>query len=143
MEQSEKKLADLIRGKNNGQTHVKDEKKGMLPILEVIVETHAELEAATDKYNVERRTLLYRYPGGKELIMRKYIPMRAPSVNQVERELGLDGALTELKKRIDKKYSFATGGAKTELPKSKEEPKRTLKTDDESKNEKPKLKLIK
>ena len=143
MEQAEKKLEDLVKKKNNGQTHVKLEKRGLVPILEVIVETHVVLTEAAKKYNKSRSTLAFRYPGGKELILRKYVYMRAPSVRQVEKELGLDGALTELKKKIDEKYSYATGGAKIALPPKEAEEEKSSKANASKADSDKKLKLVK
>jgi hypothetical protein len=110
------RLQDLVRLKNNGQTHIKDEKKGMVPILDVIVQTHQSLLEATEKYNLERDEISYRYPGGQDVIMRKYMAFRPPSIEQVEKELGLDGELTEIKKKIYKKYSYATDGEEVLVP---------------------------
>lgn len=103
--ENNKKLQALIKGKNNGQTIVKADKEGDLNILDVIVDTHRELVKKHEEYNKERREIKYRYPGGADLVERRYLPLRAPTLEQLEQEMGLDGELTLLRKKIEKKYA--------------------------------------
>src|SRR5690606_319233 len=56
------------------------------------------------QYNEELRTLTFRYPKKGEEIRRNYIPYREKSLEQIEREIGLDVNLTALKEIIDRKY---------------------------------------
>ncbi len=99
------KLQDLITKKNHGQTQIKDEKGNGSDILDGIVETHKKLVEAHKNYEGERAEIKYRYPGEGDLVERRYMPLRPPTLHQVEKELGLTGELTQLKKKIDQKYA--------------------------------------
>lgn len=105
IKEQNKKLQELIKAKNNGQKVVKLEKGESQDILEIIVTQHRELAKSHEEYSEERNEIKYRYPGGADLVARRYLPLKAPSLKQLENEMGLDGELTLLRKKVDKKYS--------------------------------------
>lgn len=104
VQESTAQLKELIEKKNQGVTEIKDDKNNRKSILTAIVERHKELEKDYAAYNEELRALTYRFPSKGGEIKRKYVVLRPKSLEQVEKELGLDGDLTELKEKVDKKY---------------------------------------
>jgi uncharacterized phage infection (PIP) family protein YhgE len=97
-------LKALIEKKNQGVTEIKDDKNNRENILHVIVSAHKKLETDYAAYNEELRAITYRFPSKGEEIRRKYIPLRPKSLDQVEKEMGLDGELTALKGKVEDKY---------------------------------------
>jgi hypothetical protein len=121
VKESTDKLKELIEQKNHGTTSVKGgEKEPQENILTAIAKEHKELTKNTDAYNDEYREITYRFPSKGEEIKRKYIPLRPKSLDQVEREMGLEGDLTALKDKVDEKYkAFAPPTTPTPTPNSK------------------------
>ena len=141
IKEQNKTLQNLIKNKNNGQRIVKQEKGNHLDILEVIVTQHRELAKSHKEYDEERKEIKYRYPGGADLVERRYLPLRAPTIEQLEREMGLDGELTLLRKKIDTKYAHFTKRP-PDHPDRTDGPETTLK-DTRKKKKRKKLKLVK
>lgn len=111
------RLQQLIKLKNSGVTEIKDDKNNRQNILDVIVEQHKGLLKSYEQFNEELRSITYRYPSKGEEISRKYLPMRAKTLEQVEREMGLSGELDALKEKIDAKYqAFAPPEEPTPTP---------------------------
>lgn len=115
IKEATRRLQDLIRAKNE-KRHAVDEKGNPVDLLQEITATHKELLAAVKNYNTEKAELHYRFPERGALIERRYVPFREQSVEQIEKEMGLDGELTKIKKKIDKKYSTFTEESTTEAP---------------------------
>jgi hypothetical protein len=99
-----KNLQSLIQKKNQGQRFIRDEKNNSIDLLEAIVVSHRGLQATHDAYEKERIEIKYRFPGEDGLVERRYMSLRPPSLEQVEKELGLDGQLNQLSQKIGKKY---------------------------------------
>ena len=141
IKEQNKTLQGLIKNKNNGQKIVKQEKGEHLDILEVIVTQHRELAKSHAEYDAERKEIKYRYPGGADLVERRYLPLRAPTIEQLEKEMGLDGELSLLRKKIDTKYaSFVK--RPPDHPDRNDGPEATLQ-DTSKKKKRKKLKLVK
>lgn len=108
MKDLKKKIIGYIAIKKSGAPAL-DEKGKPLDILSAIVATQKELKETHATYAKEQNELRFRFPEKGELIQRKYIPLRPQTLEQIENEMGLDGELTRVKKKIDKKYSIFTG----------------------------------
>ncbi len=113
----QKSLADLIKAKQQGYKKIKSssDSKEEIDVLDAIVEKHNLLTEAHDNYEKQRKLLKYRFPGKGDQIERRYMPLRPPSLKQVEREIGLNGQLTELKVKTDRKYAQFRKSAEKEL----------------------------
>jgi hypothetical protein len=134
------RLKDLIKQKNNGATEIKDDKNNRENILAVIVRQHKSLTTSAGLYNDELHAVTYRFPSKGEEIRRRYIPLRPKSIEQVEKELGLQGELTALKEKVDNKYK-AFAPPEEPAPPKPVNPESTLK--DKNAEKPPRLKLIK
>ena len=113
------KLVDLVVKKKMGISAIKDEKGNSTPILELIVQTHKQLHEEHDKYNSNLTEITYRFPSKGQEIKRQYHPYRPKSIQQVEKELGLGGQLSDLRNKVQEKYkAFNPPSAETEpMPK--------------------------
>lgn len=143
---ADKELKGLIQKKNSGQKFLKDEKGQKLDILKAIVAAHAKKAEAIQKYNAERKELMYRYPGEGEWVQRKYLPMREQNLEEVEREVGLDGQLTQIKRQMDEKYAELRREKRLKTgPESAPADKKSYSEDPDSEpqNESKRLKLVK
>ena len=98
-----KKIKSFIEMKKSGKAAL-DEKGRPIDVFEAIVVSHKELKETVATYAKESAELKYRYPEKGEVLEKKYIPLREQSLEQIEKQMGLDGELTRLKKKIDKKY---------------------------------------
>lgn len=104
VEEARKKLEDLVAKKKMGMTAVKDEKGHSSSILEMIVETHKDYVEEAEKFESTLTEITYRFPGKGQEIRNNYHPLRAKSIQQVERELGLSGQLSDLRIKVQEKY---------------------------------------
>jgi hypothetical protein len=122
----EKKVKDLIAAKNGGH-HAPAAGEAHGNVLDEIVTAHRDMKKAMEDYEVEKRELVYRFPEEGALINRRYLPMRPKTLDQLEKELGLDGELTRLKQNIDKKYVSVVGLRAQEIKQADKGPESTLK----------------
>jgi hypothetical protein len=143
-----KNLEALIKAKNSGTRLVKGD-KGETDILKQIVKTHAQLLETYKKFEDEKRDVRYRYPGEGDLVEREYMSSRPPTLEQVERQLGLGGELTRLSAQIEQKYK-TFNPPEPRSPRREDGPESTVRKkssdNDQGENqeaEKPKLKLVK
>lgn len=104
VEEGQKKIQQLIVQKRMGLRKIKGEKGDEQDVLELINSTHKEFLDNRDKYNSELRDVTYRFPSRGQEIQRKYRPYRPKTVEQIEKELGLDGQLSDLKNKVQEKY---------------------------------------
>lgn len=111
-----KERDDLIRRKNAGHKFILDEKGNKRDILKAIVEANELHKTAVEKYEAEKKQLMYRYPGQGDWVQRKYLPMRIKPLEEVEKEVGLHGQLTEIKRQIDEKYAHLRKEARQQAP---------------------------
>lgn len=122
-----KKIQAMIKSKNNN-TVALDDKGKPIDVLATISSSHSELKKTVQDYNQARGELKYRYPEEGARIERRYVPLRAQSIEQIEKEIGLDSELTVTKKKIDKKYEvFMREEQVAPEPKQQEMPESTLK----------------
>lgn len=146
MKDETKSLQALISSKNGGVRMVKDEKGGQADILETIVKNHKNLIETYKKFEEEKIEVKYRYPGEGDLVERRYMSTRPPTLEQIEKEMGLEGELNSLSKRIETKYSKFVGTQKPD-PKRLDKPESTIKLEDRvldpnAKGQKKKLKIV-
>ena len=104
MKDARSKLESYIRAKNSDRPVI-DEKGNRLDILKAIAETHKTLKENESEFNKEVDDLKYRFPEEGALIERRYVPRRSKTIEQIEREMGLDYELTKIKKKVDEKYA--------------------------------------
>lgn len=127
VKENKEELERLIRAKKSGKTQFVDEKGNKISILDSIVETHKNLMEAHENYEQERNVIKYRYPGAGEQIERRYMPLRPPSLEQVELEVGLNGQLTEIKQKTDLKYAKFRKEARSQGQESSNQNQHSLK----------------
>lgn len=108
MKELNKKIQQMIKAKNNN-VQALDEKGKPVDVLETITTAFSDLKKTVKDYNAERDELKYKYPEEGARIERRYVPLRAQSIEQIEKEIGLNGELTRTKKKIDKKYAPFVG----------------------------------
>lgn len=134
-------LQKLIQEKN--QKHEVAGEKGHTPqTLEQISTSYKQLTDIIKTYNADRAELKYRFPEEGALIERRYVPLREQSLEQIEKEIGLNGELTRTKKKIDKKYAtFIDDGVKPIPQKKKFEVESTLREKPKPGEESQRLKL--
>ena len=136
-----KEIQRFIYFKNTNTAAI-DEKGKPINVLQAIAETHRKLKEATEGYNKEKEELKYRFPEEGMVIERRYVPMRFQSVEQIEKEMGLDGELTRTKKKIDKKYLTFMGDEDIKpIPQKLKGPEPTLKEIKHGEETPPRLKL--
>ena len=134
------KLQKLITAKNAGR-EVRDEKNNKVDVLAEIATTHGLLKTHVEDYNKAKNELRYRYPEEGALIERRYVPMRLQTLEQIEREIGIEGRLDRLKVKSDKKYEPFIGKKPEEVAPAEPQPKPTLKERSQSEEEKNKKRL--
>ena len=104
IEEGEKKIQQLILQKRMGQTVVKGEKGENQNVLDLIVQEHKSYLDNRDKFNHEYKQITYRFPSRGQEIRRQYRPLRPKTIQEVEKEMGLDGQLSDLKNKVQEKY---------------------------------------
>jgi hypothetical protein len=97
---SERKIRELIHEKNE----TSDISKKQTLNTEMFQE-HNDLVETYKKYNELRYHMKYEHPEKGEIVDRRYLAMRAKTIDELEKEIGLQGRLTQLKKKIDEKYA--------------------------------------
>ena len=120
-----KKLQAMIQNKNSNSKMI-DEKGQPVDLISQIAASHKELKDTVGMYNKEKDELKYRYPEEGQLIERRYVPLRPQSLEQIEKEIGIDAELSKTKIKIDKKYATFVGDTVVPPPKI-EKPESTLK----------------
>lgn len=100
IQDSNKTLEGLIKTKN--LTKDPDQR---LKLVEEMKKVHSDNQKAIQSYNKLVKELKYRFPEKGDHSERKYLPMRSRSLEQIEREMGLDAVLSEAKDRVDRKYA--------------------------------------
>lgn len=110
-----KELEHLIHIKNTGGAAV-DEKGKPIDVLETIAGSYKKLKQTVEEYNTEKSELKYRFPEEGARIERRYVPLRVQSLEQIEKNSGLDGELTRTKMKIDKKYATFVGDTLAKPP---------------------------
>jgi hypothetical protein len=98
------RIQEMIEKKNSGHAP-RDEKGNEIDVLGEMTKVHKELVETLAEYTKESDELRFRYPEEGTVINRKYVPLHEQSLEQIEKEMGLDGDLTRTKAKIDKKYA--------------------------------------
>jgi len=94
-----REIQDLIKKKK--KTKIRSEK---LSIIDQMIQAHTDLRKEAEGYNEMRNRIKYRFPNKGEVAERHYSSVRVQSLEQMEKEEGLDAHLTQLKLKIDQKY---------------------------------------
>ncbi|MCC7403342.1 MAG: hypothetical protein IT288_03005 [Bdellovibrionales bacterium] len=105
--EQQKALEELIRRKN-GTTDPATRSQ----VVEEMKTVHTGMQKAIQDYNEVVKELNYKYPQKDDDSERKYLPMRSRSLEQIEKEMGLDAVLSAAKGRVDKKYAPLVDEAK-------------------------------
>ncbi|MCB0384318.1 MAG: hypothetical protein KDD43_02920, partial [Bdellovibrionales bacterium] len=100
IKERERILEDLIKQKN-GTTDPETRRR----VVGEMTAVHSAMLEAIQDYNKVSKDLEYRYPEKGDDSKRKYLPMRSRSLEQIEKEMGLDAVLSGAKERVDKKYA--------------------------------------
>lgn len=112
VEEAEKRIQQLIIEKRMGRNP---------EIPGLITEAYKDYSDNRDKYESEVREVTYRYPSKGQEIRRKYRPYRAKTVMQLEKELGLNGQLSDLRNKVDEKYRAIRGDQPKPAPEASPE----------------------
>jgi hypothetical protein len=73
--------------------------------VEEILRVHADLQTSISQYNQILKDLTYRFPEKGNESKRQYAPMKNRTIDQIEKEMGIDASLSAIKEKIDKKYA--------------------------------------
>jgi hypothetical protein len=111
----------------NGNYAMLDEKGVKIDVVKKIAETYKELEKSIDDYGKAKDELRFRFPEEGTVIDRKYVPLRLQTLEQIEKESGLNGDLDRTKENMDKKYEAFVGEKKIVPVKREGQPESTLK----------------
>ena len=135
-------LKELIKAKNKTKNIEEKNKK-----VDEIKKIHQDLLTSIDKYNHTAKELRFRYPEKGDSSVKKYIPMKKKTIDQIEEEMGLDAVLTATKAKADEKYKPIIH-AKKKRTKAKEElvendEKSETYSDHQKDEEKKRLRLVK
>lgn len=95
----EQSLTQLIEAKKT----ITDQQQ-MSETLQKISKEHEELEKVYGEFNKERAHTRFEHPEQGQRLDRQYKPLRLKTLNEFEAEGGIDGRLTELKKKVSTKY---------------------------------------
>ncbi|HEX4925223.1 MAG TPA: hypothetical protein VFV50_14110 [Bdellovibrionales bacterium] len=95
----EQSIVQLIEAKKT----ITDQQQ-MSETLTKISAEHKELEKLYDDFNKERTHTRFEHPEQGARLDRQYRPLRLKTLNEFETEGGIDGRLTELKKKVSQKY---------------------------------------
>ncbi len=136
-----KNIGLYIKAKNGGYPML-DEKGNKIDVIPKIAESHKELLKTNEDYLHAKSELKYRFPEEGAFIERKYVPLRVQTIEQIEKEVGINGDLTRTKKLIDKKYETFVGPKPVEAPKQYS-PNSTLKKTHAKDGEAPESQRIK
>ena len=124
LESRKKEFEEARNSKLKAIKHSKDENE-QKKLYEEALKDQDELNKVVREYNTIRRELKYKFPKKNDQTMRRYLPMREVSLEEVATQTGIDGILDRVKKKIDKKYKKFTLSEKGKLedPKKKEHKK--------------------
>lgn len=100
----QKSLEGLIHRKNSSS-----DAGTRAQTVEEISRVHAELQASIGRYNQTLKDLTYRFPEKGNESKRQYVPMKNRTIDQIEKEMGIDASLSAIKEKIDKKYAPSQG----------------------------------
>ncbi len=93
-------IKKMIKEKNSAQT--KEQKH---QIIAKMLDVHNRLKKAITEYNELAPVIKYRFPAKGRAYQRQYVPEKLQSIEQMEKEMGLDYDLTHLRQLVQRKYS--------------------------------------
>ncbi len=136
-------LASKIKAKEDVIAHLfaqKEHTKNNAEIKEIVSTLtleHRELKALINEYSKERQLIKYRFPELSDASERKYQRIDSKSLDQMEKEMGLNQVLNKAKTRVEKQY----GVEKKEKDKPQDETQKQVPATEEEMQET--LQLIK
>ena len=95
-----KDLLSLIGEKKSAKTE-----KQKKVIIDQLIKVYGTYQKELTIRNTLKKKLKYKFPNKGQVIERKYLPMRVQSLEAMEEEQGIDGQLTKVRKKINKKYA--------------------------------------
>ena len=99
VKETEKTIKKLVQRKAAAATREQEHQ-----IMEEMVRVHEGYKKDTREYNALRNELKYRFPEKDDETERQYQVIKDKTLDDIEEEIDLDGALTQFKKKMDKKY---------------------------------------
>lgn len=87
--------------------------------MEQMVSIHESMKQDIVKYNQLRTEVRYRFPEKNDVTKRRYIELREKSLEQIEKEIGLDQMLTRARQHMEDKYRPFIEAHEAELLKEK------------------------
>lgn len=127
--------------KNRDESHNENEKAHYNKLM---AEAHRKMVEANNKLVDIHNHMKYRFPEKDDESLRRYYPERVESLEQMEREVGLEAELTQLKVLIKKVYSvFLSEEFKAEQELSELEKQKKAERAPASEKENKKLRLVK
>lgn len=86
------------------QKKVAKSQNNKIELIYEIVQLHEEYKKRVIEYNELYQTIRYRFPGKDQISNQKYLPQRVDSLEKLEEDVGLDGQLTRIRKKVEQKY---------------------------------------
>jgi hypothetical protein len=123
MAKLESEINELIARKR----HTSDA-EALKPIISEMTAKHLELTKMSEQYVDEKRHIRFKHPEKHDSAERKYTRYRLRSLSEMETEIGLEGKLDRMKKRLTSIYRTEF---KKDLPPEQEEQKRKPASDEE------------
>jgi hypothetical protein len=92
-------------------------------IMKEIEEKHKKLEEAYKKYNEEVNHVKYRHPEQGDMGERTYTVLKPRTLEQIENDVGLEGKLDRIRRKMEAQYHQAPLPPKTEKQVAEEKKK--------------------
>lgn len=99
------------------------DREGQKKIMREIEEKHKKLEEAYVKYNEEVNHVKYRHPEQGDQGERTYTILKPRSLEQIENDVGLEGKLDRIKRKLEKQYQQPPPPPKTKKQELEEKQK--------------------
>ncbi len=119
----ESEIKNLIHHKRT-----ESDREGQRKIMREIEEKHKKLEEAYEKYNEEVNHVKYRHPEQGDAGERTYTILKPRTLEQIENDVGLEGKLDRIKRKMERQYQQPPPPPKTQ----KEELEEKKKTEDKA-----------
>lgn len=107
LEMKVRETKESIKNKLKAIQHSED-KNAQKVLYQEIVQAHLEMKKATKDYNSVRQEIKYKFPKKSDQTVRRYLPLREVTLDEIENETGMSGVLSRVKKKIDIKYKKFT-----------------------------------
>ena len=132
-EQNIKKYRRMLQ-KFVAEKQVSKSRKRRIELVRLIRAAHEKLNKEIQDYNRVRNEVRYLYPAKDKLAVRRYLPIRKQTIEQIEKEMGLDAQLTAIGHQVQRKYASIHKGEKSDFVKIYNMKKKDLEEEDENSN---------